>query len=50
MPPAGLADDIGVATRGLDWAAGQLGLEMEAVDAAVPAFDTLLQRAAPAVA
>ncbi len=49
VPPAGLADDVGLATRWLDWAAGQLGLEMEAVDAAVPGFDTLLQRAAPAV-
>ena len=49
VPPANLHTDLGLATRWLDWAASRLGLEVEAVDAAVPEVPALLERAGPAL-
>lgn len=49
VPPAGLGDDVALATRWLGWAAGRLGLELEPVDAAVPEADALLDAAGPAL-
>ena len=49
VPPTLGSGDVGDIGRWIDWAAGRIGVEAEAVDASVPDFHDMLLDAGPAV-